>query len=113
MSQSQQVVVTDLIIYPVKSCKGIGLGDAELTRKGLLNDRCWLIVFENGLFATQRRLAKMALIEPALTEQGLVLSAPGCEPITISYREPKGNIIKARIWNDNRRPTNSGASPGR
>ena len=51
-----------LNIYPVKSCRGIGLAEAPLRDSGLADDRHWMLVRPNGRFVTQRELPRMALI---------------------------------------------------
>ncbi len=42
--------VTDLYIYPIKSCRGIQLSQAEVTPKGLLWDREMMLVDGKGKF---------------------------------------------------------------
>ncbi|WP_339936311.1 MOSC domain-containing protein [Undibacterium luofuense] len=70
-------VITELFLYPVKSCAGISLTEAEFGENGLsvhgITDRSWMIVTQEGMFMTQRELPKMATIRPAVSEQGLVL----------------------------------------
>src|SRR6202000_85690 len=39
-----------LFIYPIKSCAGIALERAQVTPRGLLHDRRWMIVDEQGRF---------------------------------------------------------------
>ena len=54
--------LTDLHVYPVKSCRGIALERATLAPTGLADDRHWMLVRPNGRFVTQRELPRMALI---------------------------------------------------
>ena len=54
--------ITQLNVYPVKSCRGVALSEALLTKEGLENDRQWLIVEPGGQFLTQRELPRLALI---------------------------------------------------
>jgi uncharacterized protein YcbX len=97
---AKEVEVTSLHVYPVKSAKGIGLSQAELTPQGLKFDRSWMVVMADGRFATQRQIARMALIETALVESGLRLSIAGQPPITISYEVPQGDKIITKVWED-------------
>ncbi len=55
-----------LIIYPVKSCRGISLSDSIVLDEGLENDRRWMIVDSHGVFLTQRECPEMARIVPSL-----------------------------------------------
>ena len=47
-------VVTDLFVYPVKSCAGIRVESADLWETGLYLDRLWMVVTEDGRFLSQR-----------------------------------------------------------
>jgi hypothetical protein len=98
-------VLTELYCYPVKSCRGIALEEAQLDEYGIKHDREWMIVDGNGRFLTQRQHPRMALIEPALTPQALQLSAPGVETITVpselsDAREEKARLRQVRVWHD-------------
>ena len=73
--------ITELTIYPIKSCAGITLESAELTEAGLryqgICDREWMVVDLQGQFLSQRELPKMACLRPAIHEGKLQVSAPG------------------------------------
>ena len=72
-----QATVSQLWIYPVKSCAGVMLQEATLTDQGLLNDRCWMVVDAHGEMVSQRDVPQMALIQPSLRLSDVVLRAPG------------------------------------
>ncbi len=98
-------VLTKLYCYPVKSCRGIALQEAQLDEYGIQHDREWMIVDGNGRFLTQRQHPRMALIETALTPQGLQLSAPGMGTISIPLEPPsthkeEARLRRVRIWHD-------------
>ncbi|MEM8497433.1 MAG: MOSC N-terminal beta barrel domain-containing protein [Pseudomonadota bacterium] len=65
------ITISELFIYPIKSCAGTAVESFELDRFGPTHDRRWMLVDEQGLLITQREVARMALIKPALTESGL------------------------------------------
>ena len=73
--------LSELTLYPIKSCAGIALRSAILTRAGLMTeqiyDREWMVVDADGQFLTQREHPKMALITPRLKLDTLELRAPG------------------------------------
>lgn len=87
-------------IYPVKSCKGISLTQATLSPFGLTNDRRSMVVDSAGTFLSQRRMPKMAIIEPTLSEQTLQLKAPGSAPIEIAIERLRLSGREVRIWDD-------------
>ncbi|MDS1139798.1 MOSC N-terminal beta barrel domain-containing protein [Pusillimonas sp. SM2304] len=86
--------------YPVKSCAGISHTRARISQSGLLFDRQWVIVDGNGVFMTQRQYPKMALIQPAVQDGDLTLSAPGMPDIMVPWltdtAEPAQVLV--RIW---------------
>lgn len=60
-------IITDLIVYPIKSCAGISQKSVLVTATGFEYDRQWCVVDEaSGDFLTQRSLPRMALIQPRL-----------------------------------------------
>ncbi len=72
-----QATIEQLWVYPVKSCAGVALTEAELTETGLLYDRAWMVVDSGGEFVSQRELPRMALIQPSFKMGQLMLRAPG------------------------------------
>lgn len=70
-------VITDLYIYPVKSCAPIRLDEVDLWETGPAFDRFWMLIDETGHFLSQRTQPKMAHIQPALRYGQLRLKAPG------------------------------------
>ncbi|MEU0386239.1 MOSC domain-containing protein [Streptomyces chartreusis] len=75
--------VVELSYYPVKGCAGTSATEALLTPAGLAHDRSFMVVSEEGVYRTQRRDPRLAVIRPALTADGelLTLGAPGTEAL--------------------------------
>lgn len=103
-------VISELHIYPVKSCGGIALQHATLTPWGLaatqgdaIGDRAWMVVDAAGRFMSQRKLPRMALIQPCLNEQGtLSVRAPGMPDLPL-WPAPTSDVLPPRqviIWQD-------------
>ncbi len=92
-------VITQLFIYPVKSCAGIEVSASRLTDTGLEMDREWMIVDQDGMFLTQRQIPHLVWITPSLTQNALVLNAPDQPEISIplTYR---GKSLKVTVWRD-------------
>lgn len=59
--------------YPIKSCKGIQVLNAETTAEGFRHDRRYMWVLDNGRFVTQREFPMMGQVDVAVTDQGLNL----------------------------------------
>ncbi|NIM43151.1 MAG: MOSC domain-containing protein [Hydrogenophaga sp.] len=94
-----QATIEQLWIYPVKSCAGVRLEEAELTDTGLLYDRAWMVVDERGEFVTQRELPRMALIQPSFKMGQLVLRAPGMLSLHLAL-DAAEDPATVRVWND-------------
>ncbi|WP_336207075.1 MOSC domain-containing protein [Nonomuraea sp. LPB2021202275-12-8] len=79
-------VVRRLITYPVKGCAGIELTSAKLAATGLEHDRAFMVVDNDGDFRSQRGDPRLAIIRPAIDEDGsrLTLRAPGVADLHIS-----------------------------
>ncbi|WP_329049465.1 MOSC N-terminal beta barrel domain-containing protein [Streptomyces violaceus] len=75
--------VVELSYYPVKGCAGTSAREALLTPAGLAHDRSFMVVSEEGVYRTQRRDPRLALIRPAIPADGarLTLRAPGREDL--------------------------------
>lgn len=96
-ARSQSVTLTGIRRYPVKSCRGEVLQSAVVEPWGLAGDRRWMLVDETGLVVTARRYPRLLLVTPSLTDGGLLLTAPGPDPLTVSV--PHGDtLISVNVW---------------
>jgi len=95
------MIVSALYIYPVKSCRGNLVQEAEVTPFGFRHDREFLVVDVDGVFLTQRTTPALALIEVELAGDGLRLRAPGLTPFQLSWQtgEPERSVT-VKIWRD-------------
>lgn len=71
-----EIHVSELSIYPIKSCGPISADSFEINETGLQFDREWVLTRENGTFISQRTNPELALVGTRLTENKLVISAP-------------------------------------
>ena len=102
-----RATVTDLHIYPIKSCRGIALDSAKLAPTGLVDDRHWMLVRPNGRFITQREHPRMALIGTQVDAGALTLTAPG-QPAIAVPREANGEARAVTVWKFNGRGIDCG-----
>lgn len=79
------VVVSDLVHYPVKGCAGTRLPAATVTTTGIRHDREFMLVDPDGVFRSQRRDPRLAVLRPTITADGtrLVVAAPDVDPIEL------------------------------
>lgn len=99
--------LTALTLYPVKSCAGIALREAIVTRAGLMSeqiyDREWMVVDAEGNFLTQREHPKMAAIVPQIGLDTLKLRAPGMLHLEIPLGLPdpeNERLVMVKVWDD-------------
>jgi uncharacterized protein YcbX len=71
------ITVTDLVTYPVKSCAGVQLVQARVTRRGLEHDRDYMLVDDDNDFVFQRKVPELAVVVPTIGDASIGLSAPG------------------------------------
>jgi len=96
------VSLSQIWVYPIKSMAGISLTQAQIDNKGILLDRQWMLVDENGLFLSQRKYTKMALFEVAIESNGLIVTYPQKQPLFIPFLEQADNHspMIVRVWQD-------------
>ena len=92
-------VISQLIVYPVKSCAGVQVSEVILTETGPEFDRAWMVVDERGEFLTQRELPRMALIQPQLKYHEMILRAPGMLALHVKLDEVE-QPVRVRVWDD-------------
>lgn len=93
------LTVSELFIYPVKSCREIKQCSTVVESFGLKNDRRWMVVDSNGVMLTQRKIAKMCLIQPEITETGLILNTATMDSIHVKT-PTQNNKADVKVWAD-------------
>ncbi|XP_002760539.1 mitochondrial amidoxime-reducing component 1 isoform X2 [Callithrix jacchus] len=99
----QQVgTVAQLWIYPVKSCKGVTVSEAECTalglRSGNLRDRFWLVINQEGNMVTARQEPRLVLISLTCEGDTLTLSAAYTKDLLLPIKTPTTNAVhKCRV----------------
>lgn len=96
--------ITSLFVYPIKSCRGTALLSATVLNSGLLHDRRWMLVTEQGRFVTQREQPRMALIEPVLVDahaehSGLQVHAPDMPVLSVGGHDVQVER-QVKVWGD-------------
>lgn len=92
-----------LWVFPIKSCAGIAVQQAQLLPTGLEWDRAWMVVDPQGRFITQRDVAQMALVQPHIDAQAgqLRVSYPAQEDLCVPLALPllhAGPQLPVQVW---------------
>lgn len=111
--------ISQLILYPIKSCAGLALDEAVVTQCGLaahgIHDREWMLVDDAGQFLTQREFPCMATIVPRVEEGMLVVNAPGMPPLHLPLHLPPSqagqDTLRVTIWDDSVDALDCGDAP--
>jgi molybdenum cofactor sulfurtransferase len=81
------LTLQDIIIFPIKSCKGLRVKEWWLGPHGLKYDREFMLVDRSGQILTQKKYSKLNMIEIValnISTSTMVISAPDNGSITIS-----------------------------
>jgi uncharacterized protein YcbX len=97
--------LSQLILYPIKSCAGIVVEEATLTIAGLaaegVHDREWMVVAPDGQFLTQREYPRMALVVPRVEGDALVVRSAGMAPLVLPLAPACDAPTRVvHIWDD-------------
>jgi hypothetical protein len=93
------ITITGIHVYPVKSCRGLDLGRARLTREGLEHDREWMVVTPEGRFLTQREAPGLARVEVGIGDGDLLLAAAGAGSVAVPLAHA-GDAVEVDIWGE-------------
>ncbi|MEY2874870.1 MAG: hypothetical protein RLZZ373_2241 [Pseudomonadota bacterium] len=97
---SSPVTIASLYLYPIKSCAGLTLAQVGLSATGFTHDRQWMLIDDQHGFLSQREHARMALIRPALGDDGaLTVTAPNGAPLVLPA-VATGEALRVRVWDD-------------
>ena len=92
--------LTQINIYPIKSCRGISLERAVVERRGLRFDRRWMIVDGDYKFLTQRKHPELALVNVEIEAGQLIVSLPSKTSLSLPIRNSTGKRVDVTVWND-------------
>ncbi|MFT6754138.1 MAG: hypothetical protein ACJA2O_004335, partial [Candidatus Azotimanducaceae bacterium] len=79
--------VEDLVIYPIKGCRGVHLDKVKLTPMGMEGDREFTLLLD-GKRVSQSQLPSLAKLDAKyLDSSKMALSYPGMKPLVFSTLE--------------------------
>lgn len=91
-----------IYVYPIKSCGRMEVSSWEVSKYGLLYDREWTLIDDQGSYLNQKTLPAMSLIRPSinLETQNMEVSAPNVPSISISLKNNPEDIIELTVCGD-------------
>jgi uncharacterized protein YcbX len=88
-----------LHVYPLKSGRGFEREQEIATRRGLRDDRRFMLTTPAGRFLTQREYPRLALLVPHVESTRLTIDAPGCAPLKVELGKTEIPRM-VQIWKD-------------
>jgi uncharacterized protein YcbX len=97
--------ISQLVIYPIKSCAGLPVDHATVTTAGLVHrgvgDREWMVVDPTGQFLTQREFSRMARILPQVRDGLVSVTFPDMAALPLERRHlPEDEARMVAVWDD-------------
>ena len=106
------MIISELLIYPIKSLGGISVPEVVVEPKGFRYDRRFMLVSPDGKFMTQRDHHQMALIDVAINHDTLRVwhrNRPDAIldlPLVLPVNSPTVNeTLLINIWDSNDVPS--------
>jgi uncharacterized protein YcbX len=94
------IEVSQLVIYPIKSCRGVEVDLASVGTTGFELDRRWMLIDDDGRFLSQREHHQLALVRVQMEEDRLLLEAPGLPSLEVEFEGAVGLGSRAKVWDD-------------
>lgn len=93
--------LSQLAIYPIKSCKPVPLTESDVLLSGLRFDRRYMLIDEDGQFVTARKHSKLSLVKASVDKQVLSLVGPDDEdrePLLLMEEEFSDEYVSCEVW---------------
>lgn len=88
------MIVSDLLVYPVKGCGGYSVASCAVEPTGLSDDRMMMLVDDDGVFLSQRKVPEMAALRPSLVDSALTI---GGESFPVVLDGPRTPVV-VHVW---------------
>jgi uncharacterized protein YcbX len=92
--------IKKLYIYPIKSCRGVKINNANIQKTGFKYDRFFAIINSKNHILTARENSKLLNISSEISNDKLIISTYGISPISIDLSKILTDKINIKIFND-------------
>ncbi|WP_258946434.1 MOSC domain-containing protein [Lentzea californiensis] len=86
--------MSDLVVYPVKGCAGYSVASSAVEPTGLRDDRMMMLVDDDGLFLSQRKVPEMAALRPSIEDSVLSIGGESFPVVADGPRVP----VVVHVW---------------
>ncbi|MDX8030007.1 MOSC domain-containing protein [Lentzea sp. BCCO 10_0856] len=80
--------MSGLHVYPIKGCGGFSVTASAVDLTGLRDDRMMVLVDDDGVFLSQRKMPAMAALRPSLVDSSLVIGGESFPVVVDGPRVP-------------------------
>jgi len=96
------LIISEIFIYPIKSLSGIALESSPVEKRGLQYDRRWVLIDDENLFMHQRDHNQLALLQPSISEETMAIIHKDDPTVWIEFPlKPEGTIREdVVVWDD-------------
>jgi uncharacterized protein len=94
-----ELELTRLFIYPLKSAQGIEVSSAQIGERGLEHDRRFMLVDPEGNLVTARQHARLLRVSTRIEAGQLILSEQHMPDLRVAL-QPEGSERRVRVWAD-------------
>ena len=93
------MVVTSIVIYPIKGCKGVNLNSCNVLERGFENDRRYMLVDSNNTFVSQRSHPELSLIATKI-KNGNVEVSYNERSFSFEMEAETGEVIEIALFDN-------------
>lgn len=102
------LVLSQMYVYPIKSCQALPMSSSKVTFSGLVFDRRYMLVDTNGQFLTGREYPTLCLVEALTHGNELQLTHPNIErSITLNPNQFAESVRSVQVWDDQLNASNT------
>ena len=94
------MIVSELNVYPIKSCAPVSLESVEVEAEGLRSDRRFMVIRPNGDFITARKLPRMLGVNASMSGSVLTLSTPDSATAKLDVSQLPDEYLCVSVWKD-------------
>ena len=92
------LVLTRVSVYPLKSGAGLDLDAGDVERCGLRGDRRWMVIDGDGACVTARERPRLVRVRAASDGADLRLETHAREPLTVACPDAGSPSVRVWIW---------------
>lgn len=92
------ITLSELAVYPLKSCQGQVLSSAQVEYLGLVNDRRFTLIDRNGVAITGRTHPRLVEVSVAISSIVIAITAPDRQPLHLNFDQLTEQYLTTKVW---------------